>query len=60
MRVRGDMNIVFLTKGNFSKNVIEPMLLIPFIENAFKHGIDYSKKPDVSIELNLSGNKLHL
>jgi two-component system, LytTR family, sensor kinase len=60
MRISGDVKIVFLTKGNLSENVIEPMLLIPFIENAFKHGIDYSKKSDISIDLNLSGNTLHL
>ncbi|HXA00422.1 MAG TPA: histidine kinase [Cytophagaceae bacterium] len=54
MRVRGDVNIIFLTKGNFSENVIEPMLLIPFIENAFKHG------SEISIDLNLTGNTMYL
>ncbi len=28
---------------------IEPMLLIPFVENAFKHGISYAAKSEISI-----------
>jgi len=30
---------------------IEPMLLIPFVENAFKHGIGYSTHPYIYIKL---------
>jgi two-component system LytT family sensor kinase len=30
---------------------IEPMLLIPFVENAFKHGIGLIDKPSIDIEL---------
>jgi two-component system LytT family sensor kinase len=60
MRISSDVNIAFLTKGSFGENIIEPMLLIPFIENAFKHGIDYSKKSDISIDLNLSDNTLDM
>jgi two-component system, LytTR family, sensor kinase len=60
MRVRGDVNISFITSGNLSEKVIEPMLLIPFIENAFKHGINYSERSGVLIELSLSGNVLRL
>ena len=36
------------------------MLLIPFIENAFKHGINYSKTSDIKIEITLLGNELLL
>ncbi|GEP97980.1 sensor histidine kinase [Chitinophaga cymbidii] len=37
---------------------IEPMLLIPFIENAFKHGIDYIAQPEISIRLAVDGDEL--
>lgn len=40
---------------------IEPMLLIPFIENAFKHGTNYLGDPEIDIELTVSEtNRLHL
>ena len=31
--------------------VIEPMLLIPFVENAFKHGVSYHDRPRITIRL---------
>lgn len=34
---------------------IEPMLLIPFVENAFKHGTDYSEQSRIDITLSLTG-----
>jgi len=40
---------------------IEPMLLIPFIENAFKHGTNYLGDPAIEIVLTVSqANRLHL
>jgi len=38
LKKEGELNIEFLTKGDFSKIQITPMLFIPFFENAFKHG----------------------
>jgi two-component system LytT family sensor kinase len=32
---------------------IEPMLLIPFVENAFKHGVGYNEQPQIDIELSV-------
>ena len=60
MRIREGVNISFITEGNFAGKMIEPMLLIPFIENAFKHGINYSTPSDVIIKITLLGNQLHL
>lgn len=39
---------------------IEPMLLIPFVENAFKHGVGWIDKPAISIHLSLSQGILGL
>lgn len=33
--------------------MIEPMLLIPFVENAFKHGVGYIQDPQINIKLSL-------
>lgn len=39
---------------------IPPMLLIPFIENAFKHGMSAISDPMIDIELHTSGSMLYL
>ena len=39
--------------------VIAPMLLIPFIENAFKHGTSAINAPVIDIELYTSSNMLY-
>ena len=38
---------------------IEPMLLIPFVENAFKHGVGMIEHPTILIDLHTVGNVLH-
>jgi two-component system, LytTR family, sensor kinase len=37
---------------------LEPMLLIPFVENAFKHGTGYIREPMIQIELQTTTNSL--
>jgi len=41
-----------------SSHTIEPMLLIPFVENAFKHGTDLVDQPLIDINLALHGEIL--
>jgi LytS/YehU family sensor histidine kinase len=38
---------------------IEPMLLIPFVENAFKHGIGSIPQPSIKIDLDVRDNVLN-
>ncbi len=38
---------------------IEPMLLIPFVENAFKHGTGLIAEPAIHISLTTEGSRLH-
>lgn len=38
---------------------IEPMLLIPFVENAFKHGNSFMQEPEINISLSAVNNQLH-
>jgi len=37
---------------------IEPMLLIPFVENAFKHGTGYHEQPAIDIALSVNRERL--
>ena len=38
---------------------IDPMLLIPFVENAFKHGTGFIENPKIDIELSAKNNILY-
>ncbi|MBA4165980.1 MAG: histidine kinase [Chitinophagaceae bacterium] len=51
IRFEEDVEISFSHAGAFSGHDIEPMLLIPFVENAFKHGIGRIDKPAIFITL---------
>ena len=37
---------------------IEPMLLIPFVENAFKHGVGLIEQPEINISLEVKNGQL--
>jgi Putative regulator of cell autolysis len=39
--------------------LVEPMLLVPFVENAFKHGIGLIRDPYISIQLKVVKGQLH-
>ena len=39
---------------------IEPLLLISFIENAFKYGTDYKGKTDIQVKISIINSELHL
>jgi len=60
IRVREDVQIVFEVKGDYENKMIEPMLLIPFIENAFKHGVNYSSKSVIKIYIEVKDDQLYL
>ena len=40
-------------------HTVEPMLLIPFVENAFKHGTGLIQNPEIEIELTAENDKLN-
>jgi sensor histidine kinase YesM len=40
-------------------HTIEPMLLIPFVENAFKHGGGLAQRPEICIRLAVDNDKLN-
>lgn len=40
--------------------MLEPMLLIPLVENAFKHGVNVIRDPALHINLQLNGGELEL
>ncbi len=52
LRFGNDIKIDFKHNLSSSPSSIEPMLLIPFVENAFKHGVGMVQNPSIDIELN--------
>ncbi|MCP9770540.1 histidine kinase [Lacihabitans sp. LS3-19] len=49
VRFGEDVKINLEMKGEPGSKMIEPMLLIPFVENAFKHGVGFLKDPKIDI-----------
>ena len=49
---------IFIADRADEQDTIEPMLLIPFIENAFKHGIGTVKDPVIDINVHFDHNML--
>ncbi|MFD2201192.1 sensor histidine kinase [Shivajiella indica] len=62
LRIKGQDNIevVFNRNEESCTGEIAPMLLIPFVENAFKHGISLQKKSWVKISLRCLAGSIHL
>jgi len=59
LRLSKMVKIDYEVYGNPTDIMIEPLLFSVFVENAFKHGIDYSKQNTIRIILNIKDNVLH-
>jgi sensor histidine kinase YesM len=60
-KLRFEEDVDITTDIRYDENTpytIEPMLLIPFVENAFKHGVTLVDKPFIRIQLSTVGNTL--
>lgn len=59
MRFDGNVAFDFKVKGDGEGQMIEPMLLIPFVENAVKHGVGLVEKPFIKVQLESNEQRLH-
>ncbi|MDX9881088.1 MAG: histidine kinase [Prolixibacteraceae bacterium] len=60
LRIAGDMNIRYEVNVQNKSAEIEPMLLIPIIENTFKHGVSYKEPSEIVIRIEERDKRLHL
>jgi hypothetical protein len=60
LRLSSKVFIDYRVEGNMQGNVISPLLLIAFIENAFKHGISYTHSSIVRIYIKIFEKTLTL
>lgn len=54
LRFRDDVTVQFNTPEQIKNKYIEPMLLIPLVENAFKHGIGLVNSPVIFIDIEVT------
>ena len=59
-RFSDKLYVNFLVEGNVTGKKIAPLLLIPFIENGFKHGLLTDAERPLQILLQIESNKLVL
>ena len=59
LRLKDSSGVKINVHGNLNYK-IEPLLLISFIENAFKYGTDYKGKTDITIKISTNEDQLHL
>ncbi|HSJ67001.1 MAG TPA: histidine kinase [Anditalea sp.] len=55
-----NIDINFNRSEGICGGMIAPMLLVPFVENAFKHGISFQKKSWIKISLRCLDGSVHL
>jgi len=60
MRLDGSVKLEYYSLDNIPALQIAPMLLIPFIENAFKHGVNSEQKSQIKIELRMDKTEFQL
>ncbi|WP_255362759.1 sensor histidine kinase [Tenacibaculum sp. MAR_2009_124] len=59
MRFQKNLIVKFIKEGDISHIQIAPMLLLPFIENAFKHGVPIKGVLTIEIKLEVGSSSLN-
>lgn len=59
MRLTEKHTVEFVCEGDMSRILIEPLLFIPFVENAFKYGLHNQEKSLIQIGIKVLENSLY-
>ncbi|WP_186774288.1 sensor histidine kinase [Chitinophaga pinensis] len=59
MRFGHQLPLSFTVTGQATGQLIAPLILISFVENAFKHGVNAAENTDIKIAVNILENQLH-
>lgn len=60
LRLSKNIQLLYQLRGNTGKVFIAPLMLMPFIENVFKHGIDNGQLTTLHILISVEANKIKL
>lgn len=60
IRLSNQQNIEFIVENSYNKASIAPLILIAFIENAFKHGVIDKEKTAIHIHIVIDNEKITL
>ena len=60
IRLGETVQVKFEITGNAEEKQIAPLILIPFVENAFKHGVNPEENSVIEISIQLHENELRL
>jgi hypothetical protein len=60
LRLGNTVRLNYNVHGNISGKQIAPLILIPFIENAFKYGVNPEENSEIIIEIAITENNLNL
>ena len=60
IRLAKNVDIDYYVRGKIGDKKIEPLIFLPFIENAFKHGIDYANNCSIDIEITIDNKEISL
>jgi hypothetical protein len=60
MRLTSNVKLTYVCEGSVIDKKIAPLVLIPFIENAFKHGVNSEENSAIDIHISISETELKL
>jgi sensor histidine kinase YesM len=60
LRLPPKISLKYMTIGEAHELEIAPLLLIPFVENAFKHGVNPELHSEIKVRLEIIKSELHL
>lgn len=60
LRFGNAVHLDFSVIGDMSGKIIAPLILIPFIENAFKHGVNPEEDSDILIHIKMKDGRLEM
>lgn len=60
LRITNKVNLQYTVTGNFTGKKISPLIFIPLIENAFKHGVSTSQECNITIQITINSNIFNL
>lgn len=60
LRITNKVNLQYKATGIFTGKKIAPLIFVPFIENAFKHGVSTKENSSIQIDITVEGSELSL